>query len=161
MCLSILFFLSKASLCLQTGPPLKPNALTKPISGGFPPSLCHVCSATSARVAAATEEQGHDQRRSSPASPKPTPPRFEQAGPQGGILSERVQFWGCVCSYMAGHYPVPGCIFGCVLKLEVPKRHPPKGHPQNLLEFYLNFLNFTRILLEFYWNLTGILLEFS
>ena len=25
-------------------------------------------------------------------------------------------------------------------KLEVPKRHPPKGHPQNLLEFYLNFL---------------------
>ena len=26
-------------------------------------------------------------------------------------------------------------------KLEVPKRHPPKGHPQNLLEFYLNFLS--------------------
>ena len=24
--------------------------------------------------------------------------------------------------------------------LEVPKRHPPTGHPQNLLEFYLNFL---------------------
>ena len=27
------------------------------------------------------------------------------------------------------------------LWLEVPKRHPPKGHPENLLEFYLNFLN--------------------
>ena len=37
-----------------------------------------------------------------------------------------------------------------VRDLEVPQRHPPKGHPQNLLEFYLNFLNFPRILLEFY-----------
>ena len=37
--------------------------------------------------------------------------------------------------------------------LEVPKRHPPKGLPGNLLEFYLNFLNpwnFTRILLAFH-----------
>ena len=25
-------------------------------------------------------------------------------------------------------------------ELEVPKSHPPKGHPQNSLEFYLNFL---------------------
>ena len=26
-------------------------------------------------------------------------------------------------------------------QLEVPKRHPPKEHPQNLLEFYLNLEN--------------------
>ena len=48
-----------------------------------------------------------------------------------------------------------------------PKRHPPKGHPQNLLAFYSNFLNFPRILLEFtrislefYWNFTGILITY-
>ena len=27
------------------------------------------------------------------------------------------------------------------VELEVRKGYPPKGHPQNLLEFYLNFLN--------------------
>ena len=48
----------------------------------------------------------------------------------------------------------------CENSLEVPKRHPPKGHPQNLLEFYVNFLNLTRMLLEFYLNFTRILLEF-
>ena len=31
--------------------------------------------------------------------------------------------------------------------LEVPKRHPPKGHPENVLLFYMSFLN-PRISLE-------------
>ena len=39
--------------------------------------------------------------------------------------------------------------------LEVPKRHPPKGHPQILIEFYLTSLNS----LEFHSSFIGILLE--
>ena len=46
-------------------------------------------------------------------------------------------------------------------------RHPPKGHPQNLLNFTWIarislecYLTSTWILLEFYWSFTGILLEF-
>ena len=34
------------------------------------------------------------------------------------------------------------------------KRHLPKGRSWFLLEFHLNFRNFTRILLEFYWSFT-------
>ena len=43
--------------------------------------------------------------------------------------------------------------------LEVPKRHPPKGHPQNLLEYYLNFLSS----LELHWHILNfhIALEVS
>ena len=33
--------------------------------------------------------------------------------------------------------PSEGGLFCCMVG--VPKRHPPKGHSQNLLEFYLNF----------------------
>ena len=46
-------------------------------------------------------------------------------------------------------------------ELEMPKRHPRKGHPKkNLLEFYLGLLEPPGMLLEIQWNLC-ILLEFS
>ena len=44
--------------------------------------------------------------------------------------------------------------------LRSSKRHLPKGRSWILLEFHLNFWNFTRILLEFHWNFTRISLEF-
>ena len=46
------------------------------------------------------------------------------------------QMCQCLASFLSFH------IF------EVPKRHPPKGHPENLLTFYLIFLN--------PWNVTRI-----
>ena len=44
-------------------------------------------------------------------------------------------------------------------KLRDSKRHLPKGHSWILLEYHLNFRNFTRILLEFHQNVTRILLS--
>ena len=63
----------------------------------------------------------------------------------------------------AGPPPRSACL--CGVSADFPtvvgnaQKAPSKGHPQNLLEFYLNFLN-PRILLEFHLNCTRILLEF-
>ena len=47
----------------------------------------------------------------SPNPPEFAQPRLSRAQTNGHLPSERVQIWGCVCSYMAGIMQVWGCKF--------------------------------------------------